>query len=192
MGAAAFPMALLWRRLELPGRWLDPALIAVLLLPTGFIFSAEPRMLPPALQHWLFIPHVAAYVLADVLLLRGGLAAAATLGVSPGLQPDERLRRERVVAVLIGAGFPLLTIGLLLGAWWGKIAWGDYWNWDPKEMWSLATWLVVVGYFHVRRFFPSRRLPALILAVLAALAAVATLLWVNLAPKLFAGLHAYS
>ena len=47
-------------------------------------------------------------------------------------------------------GFPLLTLGLVLGAWWGKLAWGDYWNWDPKELWSLTTFAAYLVYLHVR------------------------------------------
>ena len=48
------------------------------------------------------------------------------------------------------SGFRLLTLGLLLGSLWGKLAWGDYWGWDPKELWSLVCWLIYLGYFHFR------------------------------------------
>ncbi|HEY6099706.1 MAG TPA: cytochrome c biogenesis protein CcsA, partial [Anaeromyxobacter sp.] len=52
---------------------------------------------------------------------------------------------------LVRFGFVLLTIGLLVGSIWAKSAWGDYWVWDPKENWSLVTWLVYGGYLHLRR-----------------------------------------
>jgi hypothetical protein len=42
------------------------------------------------------------------------------------------------------------------GAWWGKLAWGDYWNWDPKELWSLVSWLMFLGYFHFRYLYGTR------------------------------------
>jgi len=38
-------------------------------------------------------------------------------------------------------GFPLLTLGIITGAIWGEYAWGRYWAWDPKETWSLITWV---------------------------------------------------
>ena len=50
----------------------------------------------------------------------------------------------------IGFGFPLLTLGIIAGAVWANEAWGSYWSWDPKETWSLITWLVFAGYLHTR------------------------------------------
>ena len=51
---------------------------------------------------------------------------------------------------IIGLGFPLLTLGIIAGAVWANEAWGSYWSWDPKETWSLITWLVFAGYLHTR------------------------------------------
>jgi len=92
----------------------------------------------------------------------------------------------------IRVGFPLLTLGLILGSYWGKQAWGDYWGWDPKELWSLVSWLVYIAYFHVRYMFGKRhaRLNSL-LAILGMAAIIITLLWVNLS-RLFPGLHSYA
>ena len=47
-------------------------------------------------------------------------------------------------------GFPLLTLGVALGAYWAYSAWGRYWGWDPKETSALVTWLVYAGYLHAR------------------------------------------
>jgi ABC-type transport system involved in cytochrome c biogenesis permease subunit len=93
---------------------------------------------------------------------------------------------------LVRLGFPLLTLGLVLGAWWGKLAWGDYWHWDPKEMMSLATWLIYVGYFHFRAIHGRRHRRVSALLALAGLAGIiVTLLWVNLG-RIFDGLHSYA
>lgn len=51
---------------------------------------------------------------------------------------------------LIGFGFPLLTIGVISGAIWANEAWGQYWCWDPKEVWSLITWTIFAAYLHSR------------------------------------------
>lgn len=51
---------------------------------------------------------------------------------------------------LIGFGFPLLTIGVISGAIWANEAWGQYWCWDPKEIWSLITWVIFAAYLHCR------------------------------------------
>jgi ABC-type transport system involved in cytochrome c biogenesis permease subunit len=93
---------------------------------------------------------------------------------------------------LVCLGFPLLTLGIVLGSFWGKIAWGDYWNWDPKEMWSLATWLVFIGYFHYRYMTGVKYLKINCLWIVTGFAfIVITLLWVNLS-RIFIGLHNYA
>jgi len=50
----------------------------------------------------------------------------------------------------VAFAFPLLTIGIITGAIWADRAWGSYWSWDPKETWSLITWLVFLIYLHAR------------------------------------------
>jgi ABC-type transport system involved in cytochrome c biogenesis permease subunit len=86
----------------------------------------------------------------------------------------------------------LLTLGLLLGSLWGKICWGHYWQWDPKEMWSLATWFVYAAYFHDRLKHGLRRPKALGTWLwIGLLFVVLTLTWINLS-RLFSGMHTYA
>jgi cytochrome c-type biogenesis protein CcsB len=88
----------------------------------------------------------------------------------------------------IGLGFPLLTIGIIAGAVWANEAWGSYWSWDPKETWSLITWLVFAAYLHTRitKGWQGRK-PAL-LASAGLLVIWTCYLGVNLLGK---GLHSY-
>jgi cytochrome c-type biogenesis protein CcsB len=89
---------------------------------------------------------------------------------------------------IIGLGFPLLTIGIVAGAVWANEAWGSYWSWDPKETWSLITWLVFAAYLHTRitKGWQGRR-PA-ILATVGLGVVWICYLGVNLLGK---GLHSY-
>jgi ABC-type transport system involved in cytochrome c biogenesis permease subunit len=165
---------------------------AIVLIPAGFVFSAEPMQLPPALQSWLFIPHVAVYMLSYVFMAKAAVQAGMQLA---GARPPARtnlLEPEQATYVLICIGFPLLTLGLVLGSVWGKRAWGDYWNWDPKELWSLVSWLTYVGYLHWRYMTGARR-PKVnsIWAIVGLVTIVVTLLWINLS-RLFPGLHSYA
>jgi cytochrome c-type biogenesis protein CcsB len=88
----------------------------------------------------------------------------------------------------IGLGFPLLTIGIIAGGVWANEAWGSYWSWDPKETWSLITWLVFAAYLHTRitKGWQGRR-PA-VLASCGLLVVWTCYLGVNLLGK---GLHSY-
>ncbi|MDQ6825728.1 MAG: c-type cytochrome biogenesis protein CcsB [Candidatus Eremiobacteraeota bacterium] len=50
---------------------------------------------------------------------------------------------------IIAIGLPLLTVGIITGAWWAKEAWGAYWQWDPKETAALFSWIVYAIYMHL-------------------------------------------
>ncbi|MEU5419541.1 c-type cytochrome biogenesis protein CcsB [Streptomyces sp. NPDC020799] len=46
--------------------------------------------------------------------------------------------------------FPLWTFTIVAGAIWAQAAWGRYWGWDPKEVWSFITWVAYACYLHAR------------------------------------------
>ena len=48
------------------------------------------------------------------------------------------------------AVFPLWTFTIIAGAIWAGDAWGRYWGWDPKEVWSFITWVAYACYLHAR------------------------------------------
>ena len=89
----------------------------------------------------------------------------------------------------IAIGFPVFTLGgLIFGAIWADQAWGVYWSWDPKETWSLITWLIYAFYLHSRMIRGWRGKKAAMVAVIGFVAVIFTYLGVNL---LLSGLHAY-
>ena len=88
----------------------------------------------------------------------------------------------------IGIGFPFLTIGILSGSVWANEAWGSYWNWDPKETWSLITWLVFAIYLHLRLTQNWKGFKSAILATVGFLSVWICFLGVNFLAK---GLHSY-
>jgi ABC-type transport system involved in cytochrome c biogenesis permease subunit len=193
LGMMIYPISLFCRHiLRVGGFSADMLIGAIVLFPAGFVFSAEPQQLPPALQSWLFAPHVAVYMLSYIFMAKAAFQAAFQLTGSTRNSNENLLPCEDGTYRMICAGFPLLTLGLILGSVWGKLAWGDYWNWDPKELWSLASWLVYVGYFHFRYMFGKTRPRANSIWAIAGMAVIViTLLWVNLS-KLFIGLHTYA
>jgi ABC-type transport system involved in cytochrome c biogenesis permease subunit len=178
------------RFLKVGVEWGDAVLGGTFVAVAALAMDPSPQRLPAALQSLLFGPHVASYMLAYAVLAKAALQAAAGLmgfRERTGLVPYEQAAHR-----MVQFGFPLLTLGLVLGALWGKLAWGDWWNWDPKELWSLATWLTYVGYLHFRGRYGGRFHRANCYWVLVGFALVlVTLLWVNLS-RLFGGLHSYA
>jgi ABC-type transport system involved in cytochrome c biogenesis permease subunit len=199
LGALVYPISIFCRRvLHIGGIAGDMLLGVIILFPAGFFFNAEPQQLPPALQSWLFGPHVFVYMLSYVLMAKAAIQAGLHLA---GSQPSpSQLTPEEATYQIIYLGFPLLTLGLILGSVWGQQAWGDWWGWDPKELWSLASWLVYVGYLHFRYMSRQgclaafgKRFPRInsLWAVAGLAVIIITLLWVNLS-RLFPGLHSYA
>ncbi len=192
LGLACYPISLFAKKyLRIGGQWAEMLIGAFVLFPAGFVFHAEPQRLPPALQCWLFAPHVAVYMLSYVFMAMAAFRAFEQLLTKP--HPHRiTLDPEQATYELAAIGFPLLTLGLILGSFWGKLAWGDYWGWDPKELWSLVSWLVYLGYFHWRYMFGKKyaRINS-VWALLGMAAIVITLLWVNLS-RLFPGQHNYA
>ena len=67
------------------------------------------------------------------------------LNLIPGVSALDELIYQMIVT-----GFLMLTIGIITGAVWANTAWGRYWGWDPKETWSLITWIVYAALLHSR------------------------------------------
>ena len=193
MGMMIYPLSIFCRRIiRVGGEAVDMLIGVILLFPAGFVFHAEPQKLPPALQSWLFAPHVAVYLMSYVIMAKATVQAFCQLKTKSVNTKPNLLDSEDGTYRMICFGFPLLTLGLLWGSWWAKLAWGDYWGWDPKELWSLASWLVYAGYFHFRYMFGKKyaRINSC-LAILGLAVIAITLLWANLS-SIFQGLHNYA
>jgi ABC-type transport system involved in cytochrome c biogenesis permease subunit len=109
-------------------------------------FRRAIRPLSPALDSiWLPL-HVGAAALSYGALAMTGAAGAVQL-VWRRCEAEAEGLSERAVAV----GYPLLTLSMLLGMVWAQQAWGRYWGWDPKETWTLITWLLYTLYWHLRK-----------------------------------------
>ncbi len=85
-------------------------------------------------------------------------------------------------------GFLMLSMGIITGAVWAHSAWGTYWSWDPKETWSLITWLVYATLLHARfvRGWDGRRIA--VLSIVGFVCVMFTYFGVNFLLK---GLHSY-
>lgn len=51
---------------------------------------------------------------------------------------------------MASVGFLALTLGIAAGSVWASTAWGQFWQWDSKESWTLITWFIYAAYLHVR------------------------------------------
>lgn len=139
-----------------PGRaieWLAPwtALVAVLSLGGASFLESDISPLVPALQsNWLLI-HVSTVMTGYGALLLSFLGAAVYSFMGKLKHDEKKISLESLVYRACLVGFWLLTLGIITGAVWANSAWGSYWSWDPKETWSLITWLYYAVAIHLRR-----------------------------------------
>ncbi len=114
------------------------------------------------------------------------VGAAAAITAKAPITTLEML--DELTYRLILLGFPLLALGIITGGLWANHAWGTYWSWDPKETWSLITWLVYAAYLHARMTKDWRGAKAAWFAIAGFVSVLVTYLGVN---YLAAGLHTY-
>ena len=175
------------RGLDSPLFDLTVGLVAILLLSVAGTFSSEIRPLMPALQSGWLYAHVATAVIAY-----GSFALAACLGMVYLAQTGESglslsALDERIYKLVVG-GFTFLTIVIITGAVWAEEVWGSWWSWDPKETWSLVSWLVYSAYLHARRNYNWKGQKSAWMVIIGFAIVIFTLFGVSL---LLPGLHSY-
>ncbi len=185
---------------------LGTALALVTLAVASFRRDTSIEPLFPALKSDWLVVHVISYFIsygaltvafgASVLALGSRLWAGGSVSRSSGAASLADLGHR-----LVTFGFPFLTLGLVTGSVWAQRAWASYWSWDPKETWSLVTWLFYLAYLHLPVAFPdlvhrgrptARGSVLLSLAqVIAFLALVFTFLGLRYLPTAAQSLHLY-
>lgn len=136
--------------------------------------------LMPVLNSPLLTLHVAVIMCSYALfffVMMGGVA---------GLIRDGEAYR-RLNLLLLYPAVTLLAIGIIIGAVWANISWGNYWSWDPKEVWALITLIIYAIPLH--RGVLQRPRAFHLYCLLAFLSVVVTYFGVNF---ILGGLHAYN
>lgn len=158
--------------------------------------------LVPALQSGWHPPHVSAYMLgygslglASILGLISLLAAAIRklpIGRGPLFETLSGPLLERWTYKIAGIGFPFMTAALCMGALWADDSWGEYWFWDSKETWALATWASFLIYFHLRFVRGWAGLKSQAVVALGGVVILITYLAIGYLPASQASLHVYN
>ncbi len=184
-------------RIRKAGPYFMLIVIGLMALASSPLMPAEATPLVPALQsYWLWL-HVSVTLLGEaffaVAFITSIMYLAADSREKKGTAKPDAISAARLDSIsyrCVAIGFPLFTLGgLVFGMVWAYRAWGSYWSWDPKEVWSLITWFVFALYLHTRIVMGWKGHRSAVIAVLGFLAALFTYFGVN---YLLAGLHSYA
>ena len=183
-------------RLSVMGAFAAP--LAFLLMVASALSPNVVVQLNPVLKSWLFPVHIAFAFL-------GNAAFALSFGAGVMYLVQNRMLKskrftgvykllpsldvlDKVNYTCLSIGFPLMTLGIISGAFWANTAWGTYWRWDPKETWALLTWFLYAALLHGRLTIGWRGRKAAIFSIIAFMFLLFTFLGVNL---LLGGYHTF-
>ncbi|WP_407650656.1 c-type cytochrome biogenesis protein CcsB [Antiquaquibacter oligotrophicus] len=184
-----------WQDLRFLGTFITGfALIALGVATVNFYVPVVP--LPPALQSpWLIIHVFVATLGTGFFALGAGLSIVQLLKSRRTSGPKflstlpSADKLETLAYRLNIVGFVFWTFTLIAGAIWAERAWGRYWGWDTKEVWTFIIWVIFAGYIHARATRGWRGARSAWLAIIGFTAVLFNFTIVNL---FFKGLHAYS
>lgn len=199
VGMGTFLFVQLWKDLRFLGAYITGfSLLALGIVTVNFYVDVVP--LPPALQSAWLVIHVLVAVLATAFFAIGaGLSIMQLLRErrearqSAGLRFLDTLPAAPVLESLAYrvtvVGFVFWTFTLIAGAIWAERAWGRYWGWDTKEVWTFIIWTLFAGYIHARATRGWRGNRSAWLAIVGFGSVIFNYTIVNL---YFSGLHSYS
>ncbi|MCS5715586.1 c-type cytochrome biogenesis protein CcsB [Herbiconiux sp. CPCC 205716] len=200
---AVFLVVLLREDLRFLGTFVT-GLVLILLGVSAVNYYVSVAPLPPALQSAWLVIHVLVAILGTAFFAIGGALSVIQLLQTKGdsvsrLATVLRLRflktlpdaetLERLAYRVNIVGFVFWTFTLIAGAIWAERAWGRYWGWDTKEVWTFIIWTIYAGYIHARATRGWRGSRSAWLAIVGFSAVLFNFGVVNV---FFKGLHAYS
>ncbi|MBI2964002.1 MAG: c-type cytochrome biogenesis protein CcsB [Deltaproteobacteria bacterium] len=134
--------------------------LAALLVAISALVSSGTTALPPALRSaWLPV-HVTLAFLGNAVFALAFATSLVYLFEDGRLKSKRPALRRRLFPSLeklddlnhrlLAWGFPLLTLGIVTGAIWAHLAWGEFWSWEARQTWSLVTWSLYALLLHGR------------------------------------------
>ena len=173
--------------------------IASVGMPASLIIMAyaatrnmEVRELMPVLRSPWFGVHIVTAVVAYAafaLAACAGVRYLILLKKSGNEDENMLVQIDHASYRLVALGMLFFTVVILSGALWAVDAWSSFWSWDPKELWSLITWIVYAIYLHqrLRKAWRGKRMA--ILSIIAIGVVLFTYIGVN---TFLPGLHSYA
>ncbi|MGO1319190.1 MAG: c-type cytochrome biogenesis protein CcsB [Galactobacter sp.] len=201
--AVVYLVSLIFKDFRFMGMFIA-GLVVIMMCAATMGFPTPVQPLIPALQSpWLII-HVSIAVLGSAMFAISFALSVLQLvqtyrlrGLAAGKK--DKLPWMRMVPSAVSLenmsyrvnaiAFVMWTATLILGAIWAEAAWGRYWGWDVKEVWTFIIWVVYAGYLHARATRGWTGVPSAWLSIIGFGCVVFNFTAVNI---IFPGFHSYA
>ncbi|MDR6988043.1 cytochrome c-type biogenesis protein CcsB [Paenarthrobacter nitroguajacolicus] len=203
VAVAVFLVVLIRRDLRFLGTFVIGLAIIMLVAASAAFWTPVGHLVPALQSYWLII-HVSIAVLSSALFTLTFAMSALQLvqshrqkNLAAG-RPDKlgfmrlvpnALSLENLSYRINAIAFIGWTFTLMFGAIWAEKAWGRFWGWDPKEVWTFVIWVVYAGYLHARATRGWTGTRAAWLSIVGYACVIINFTLVN---TVFNGLHSYS
>jgi ABC-type transport system involved in cytochrome c biogenesis permease subunit len=117
--------------------------LIVLFLVGSLASPSMPGALPPVLKTVWFELHVVLSFLSYALFAVGAVFGILSLSIR-----EERAEVSQYRSLLLG--YVLFSTAMIFGGIWAYLAWGAFWLWTPKELWTTIVWFFYGLYLHAR------------------------------------------
>ncbi len=171
-------------------RHLSPIMgLAVFFALISFFYPPHNTPLPPVLKTFWFESHVTlsffSYALFGIAAAFGATYIAfrddrENINDTAG-KPAADIEVLQYKAILVG--YCLFSFAMVFGGIWAYLAWGTYWLWTPKELWTVILWLFYSLYLHARLRRSWSGKPSAVLGIIGFVIVMFTYLGVSLLMK---------
>jgi len=152
---------ILWIKLKLSFLGLIATPLAFVILLGSQAVTASRIPLPSSMIGLFFGLHIGALFCAIGLMAMAATAGAAYIRLEKRIKSKEKLthafdalpsldKLDAANRLAVTIGFPLYTVGLVVGFLWAGLAWGRFFSFDPKEVAAVFIWLLFAYLFHQR------------------------------------------
>lgn len=117
--------------------------LLTLLIAMSRFSPAMTGPLPPVLRTLWFELHVILSFVSYALFALGSVFGV--LRLARGYDTAEHHQYRMLLM-----GYALFSLAMIFGGIWAYYAWGSYWLWTPKELWTTIVWFWYGLYLHAR------------------------------------------
>ncbi len=143
---------------RLLGAFIGPLVLLFVIIAAGQ--EAGKAILPQGLQSWLATTHLALSIVGEILFVLASCAGAMFIMQNSLLKSGKFTSMSRLLPSLgdldrinhlcLLWGFPLLSTGIIAGAFYAAFVWKNLWTYAPKVIWSFIAWVVYGVLLHQR------------------------------------------